>query len=54
MDAIFLYRDYHFDNLRPLDWEKIEELKMIYNSKVLNRRLNSYYRIYKNDNAKIA
>jgi hypothetical protein len=22
LDAVFLYKDYHFDNLRPLDWEK--------------------------------
>jgi len=50
LDAVFLYRDYHFDNLRPLDWKKIEELKVIYQSKIFNRRLNDYYQIYKTEN----
>ena len=50
LDAVFLYRDYHFDNLRPLDWEKIEELKVIYQSKIFNKRLNDYYQIYKEEN----
>ncbi|MBU1322469.1 hypothetical protein L6272_03200 [Microgenomates group bacterium] len=51
LDAVFLYKDYHFDNLRPLDWEKIEELKIIYQSKIFNKRINDYYQIYKTDNA---
>ncbi|MFH1971522.1 MAG: hypothetical protein ABIJ05_04030 [Patescibacteria group bacterium] len=50
LDAVFLYRDYHFDNLRPLDWKKIEELKIIYQSKIFNKRLNDYHQIYKTDN----
>ncbi len=51
LDVVFLYKDYYFDNLRPLDWEKIEELKVIYNSKIFNKRISDYYRIYKTDNA---
>ncbi len=51
LDAVFLYKDYYFDNLRPLDWEKIEELKVIYNSKIFNKRINDYYQMYKTDNA---
>lgn len=50
LDAIFLYKDYHFDNLRPLDWEKIKEIEKIYSSKVLVKRVNQYYRIYEQDN----
>ena len=49
LDAVFIYKDYHFDNLRPLDWEKIEELKIIYQSKIFNKRLNDYHQIYKVD-----
>lgn len=49
LDAVFLYKDYHFDNLRPLDWEKVEQLKVIYQSKIFNRRLNDYYQIYKEE-----
>lgn len=49
LDAVFLYRDYHFDNLRPLDWEKIEELKKIYYNKIFNKRINDYYQTYKEE-----
>lgn len=49
LDAVFLYKDYHFDNLRPLDWEKVEELKIIYQSRIFNQRINDYYQIYKTD-----
>jgi len=51
LDAVFLYRDYHFDNLRPLDWEKIKEMEKIYSSKALVKRVTQYYKIYKEDNA---
>ncbi len=49
LDAVFLYKDYYFDNLRPLDWEKIEQLRVMYQSKIFNRRLNEYYQIYKEE-----
>jgi len=51
LDAVFLYKDYHFDNLRPLDWEKIREIEKIYSSKALIRRVTQYYKIYRKDNA---
>lgn len=51
LDAVFLYKDYHFDNLRPLDWAKIRELKNLYASQALSRRVNEYYQIYKKDHA---
>ena len=50
LDALFLYKDYHFDNLRPLDWEKIKEIEKIYSSKVLVKRVTQYYKIYRKDN----
>ena len=50
LDAVFLYKDYHFDNLRPLDWEKIKEIEKIYSSKVLVKRVTQYYKIYRKDN----
>lgn len=49
LDAVFLYKDYHFDNLRPLDWEKINDIKTIYNSKIFNKRVDEYYKIYQTD-----
>jgi len=50
LDAIFLYKNYHFDNLRPLDWEKIKEMEKIYSNKALVKRVTQYYKIYKKDN----
>lgn len=51
LDAVFLYKDYHFDNLSPLNWDKIMELKNLYQSRALNKRIEEYYQIYKEDNA---
>ena len=49
LDAVFLYRNYHFDNLRPLNWDKIMEFRSIYMSKAMNKRVEEYYKIYKED-----
>jgi hypothetical protein len=51
LDAVFLYKDYHFDNLNPLNWDKVMELKNIYDSLVLNKRVAEYYQIYKQNHA---
>lgn len=50
LDAIFLYKDYHFDNLSPLDWEVVQQLKAIYQSKALEKRVGEYYQIYLSEN----
>jgi len=49
LDTIFLYKNYYFDNLGSLDWEKIMSLKEIYASRIFNQRVNDYYRIYKEE-----
>lgn len=49
LDAIFLYRDYHFDNLKPLDWEKVREMSLIYASKALEKRVAEYYQIFRQE-----
>ena len=49
LDSVFLYKNYHFDNLEPLDWNKVSNLKKIYKSKILENRVNEYYQIYKNE-----
>lgn len=48
LDALYLYKDYYFDNLRNLDWEKCFYLAEIYENKSLINRLNSYYKLFKN------
>ena len=49
-DAVYLYRDYHFDNLSGLDWNIVLELVLIYKSKAMERRINSYYKLHKKEN----
>lgn len=46
LDAIYLYKNYHFDNLGGLDWKKIENLKKIYKNKAFEKRVKSYYHDY--------
>lgn len=48
LDAVFLYKDYHFDNLAVLDWNQVQELKLIYKSKALIKRVEQYYKDFKN------
>lgn len=43
LDAIYLYHDYHFDNLRPLDWKQVNQLSPIYQSQILIKRVKEYY-----------
>jgi len=51
LDAVFLYKNYHFDNLGSLNWDKIMELKDLYGSRVLTKRVGEYYQMYKEDHA---
>ena len=51
LDAVYIYKNYHFDNLSSLDWDKINELKNHYGSRRLLKRVEEYYQIYKEDHA---
>lgn len=48
LDALYLYKDYHFDNLTPLDWETCFELAPIYESGALSQRVKKYFKESKN------
>lgn len=49
LDAVYIYKNYHFDNLGSLDWEKVFNLQHIYHNKGLIERVKSYYKDYKED-----
>ncbi len=49
LDAIYIYKNYHFDNLGAINWEKVESLKKIYKSKAFEKRVGEYYKDYKED-----
>jgi predicted transcriptional regulator of viral defense system len=47
LDTIYRSKNYYFDNLSPLDWEKVFEIVPIYNNKRLARKVQEYYKRYK-------
>jgi len=47
LDAVYLYRNYHFDSLSGLDWERVFDLQGIYQNKTLVRRVEEYYQLHK-------
>lgn len=51
LDAVFLYKNYHFDNLSTLEWSIIMELKHLYPSRAFARRVEEYYQLFKEDHA---
>lgn len=49
LDAVYIYKNYHFDNLGAINWEKVKVLKKIYRNKVFEKRVEEYYKDYKDD-----
>lgn len=45
LDVIYLNKDYHFDNLAPLDFTKIQKLLPIYNNKRMIRSVKKYLKL---------
>lgn len=51
LDAVYLYKNYHFDNLSPLNWDKVIELKDLYGNREFLKRVEEYYQVFKEDHA---
>lgn len=51
LDAVYLYKNYHFDNLSSLDWDKITKLRDFYGNRRFLKRVEEYYQAYKEDHA---
>ncbi|MFA4817712.1 MAG: type IV toxin-antitoxin system AbiEi family antitoxin domain-containing protein [Parcubacteria group bacterium] len=49
LDMIYIFDNYHFDNLNGLDWEKCFKLADIYESKKIKNSLDNYYHNFKNN-----
>lgn len=47
LDRIYVSKDYHFDHLDPLDWDKVFEILPIYNNKRMIKKVNKYFEHYK-------
>jgi hypothetical protein len=46
LDMLYLFPNYYFDNLRPINWKKCDKIVKIYNNKELIKRLNKYRKKY--------
>lgn len=47
LDTLYLYKNYHFDNISSLDWEKIFEILPIYNNKTMVKKVKMFFEYYK-------
>jgi hypothetical protein len=47
LDTIYSNKNYYFDNLSPLDWDKVFEILPIYNNKSMAKMVQRYYERYK-------
>ena len=45
LDLIYLNKDYYFDNLNSIDWNKCAKIVKIYNNKSLVKRLTEYKKL---------
>lgn len=47
LDTLYLNHEYHFDNLRPINWATLYDLLPLYNNKRMLKKINSYYNAFK-------
>lgn len=43
LDRLYVSKDYHFDHVNTLDWEKVFTILPIYHNKRLERKVNEYH-----------
>lgn len=46
LDRIYISKDYHFDHLDVLDWDKVFEILPIYNNKRVEKKVREYFKHY--------
>jgi hypothetical protein len=49
LDRVYVSKDYHFDNLAHLNWDKVFAILPIYHNKRLEKKINEYYKNYQNE-----
>lgn len=47
LDRVYISKDYHFDHLNVLDWDKVFEILPIYRNEKMNKKVEEYYQSYK-------
>lgn len=52
LDTVYLNSQYYFDNLEPLDWNKVYQILPIYgDNKSMKKRVDMYYKSFKSQEA---
>ena len=49
LDRIYISKDYHFDHLDVLDWNKVFEILPIYRNKRMDKKVQEYFKHYKDN-----
>ena len=44
LDTLYVHTDYHFDNLRSLNWEKVFQILPIYHNQRMAKQVNNLYK----------
>ncbi len=47
LDIVYLNKDYHFDNLSPLAWDKVFSILPMYGNKRMTKKVKQYYKDFK-------
>jgi len=47
LDIVYLNKDYHFDNLSPLAWDKVFSILPMYGNKRMAKKVKQYYKDFK-------
>ena len=55
LDVVYLHKDYHFDNLSALNWEKVDEILPIYGgNKRMAKMVKMYHEAFSAEGGKIS
>jgi len=49
LDRVYVSKDYHFDNLANLNWDKVFEILPIYHNKRLDKKIKEYFKSHKDN-----
>jgi hypothetical protein len=52
LDTIYINKDYHFDNLSPIDWDKVFQMLPMYGNKRMATKVTGFYKNFKKENSK--
>lgn len=51
LDRVYISKDYHFDHLDVLDWNKVFEILPIYRNEKMNKKVQEYFNYYHENKA---